>query len=98
MARKLLSVAPLLLAFAAVACATESGDEADDVGTDENMVLDRGVARGLKTVHYPMANGAPDEVCVLPNHLAMADYDKDDAEAEGRALLVQLLRRRPARG
>lgn len=81
MARKLHSIAPLFLAFAAVACATESADDGE-VATDEGMVLDRGVERGLKTVHWTMANGAPDEVCVLPKHLAMSDYDKDDDKSE----------------
>ena len=82
MARKLLSIAPLFLAFAAVACATESGGEDDDLATDENMVLDRSVERGVKTIHWTMANGGADEVCVLPKHLPMADYDKDDDESE----------------
>lgn len=83
MAKKLLVLAAPLLALAAatVACDVEH-DSDDDVGTGEDMVMDRGAARGSKTVHFPMAGGAPDEVCILPNHLSMADYDKDDLESE----------------
>ena len=82
MAKKLFALLPLF-ALAAVACAADSGDDADDsTGTDEGAVMDRGVARGAKTVHFPMANGAPDEICVLPNHLSSADYDKDDLASE----------------
>src|SRR4051812_35747164 len=82
MARKLLALVPLF-ALAAVACSNEGADDADEnLGVDEGMVLDRAAARGVKTVHFPMANGAPDEICVVPNHLASADYDKDDAEME----------------
>lgn len=83
MVRSLKCILPLFLAFTAVACATESGSETgDDTATDDNDVYDRGVERGLKTVHWTMANGGPDEVCVLPKHLSMSDYDKDDAETE----------------
>ncbi|MFO0736909.1 MAG: hypothetical protein U0270_13570 [Labilithrix sp.] len=82
MARKLLALLPVF-ALAAVACVGEQGDDADEnVGVDEGAVMDRGTPRGAKTVHFPMTNGAPDEICVLPNHLSMADYDKDDLESE----------------
>lgn len=82
MAKKLLALLPLF-ALAAVACTAEQGEDGDEnVASDDAAVMDRGAARGSKTVHFPMANGAPDEVCILPNHLSMADYDKDDTDSE----------------
>lgn len=82
MGRKILALLPLF-ALAAVACAQDVDDEdGEEVGVDEGMVMDRGAARGEKTVHFPMPNGAPDEICVLPKHLATADYDKGDLETE----------------
>lgn len=78
--RSLLLTVPALFSFAVVACAADSGE--DNVGDDEAAVMDSAAARGVKTVHFEMANGAPDEECVIPNHLSMADYDKDDADSE----------------
>ena len=78
--RSLLLAVPALFSFAIVACAADQGD---DVGSDEAAIMDATATRGLKTVHFPSATtGAPDEECVIPNHLAMADYDKDDADSE----------------
>jgi len=63
------------------ACAGEAAD--DDVASDDQAVLDRGRARGRATVHFasPTA-GAPDEICVLPQHIPGGDYGKDDDETE----------------
>jgi hypothetical protein len=36
--------------------------------------LDRGAARGVETVSHPVADGRPQEVAIIPNHLAFAAY------------------------
>jgi hypothetical protein len=83
MARSKLLPLLSLLALGAAACAASSDEGGDDVGSDESMVMDRGVDRGRASIHFasPTA-GAPDEVCVLPKHLSMSDYKKDDDKTE----------------
>jgi hypothetical protein len=47
------------------------------------MVLDRGKDRGLKTIHFAAPTpGAPDEVCVVPNHMPGGDYSSSDTKSE----------------
>ncbi len=80
MKRSLLSILPLF-ALAAVACATESGEE--NTGSDDAAVLDRGTARGIQTIHFASTTaGSPDETCVIPKHAAGLDYAKGDADDE----------------
>ena len=85
MARPTKLFAPLLLSLVSVtlgACSAQSDDDAD-VGNDEAPVLAREAPRGRTSIHFasPTA-GAPDELCVLPNHLPGADYKKDDDKSE----------------
>lgn len=80
MLRRSLLVA-LSISVVTAACAAPSDE--GEVGSDEAPVLDRGADRGLKTVHFPApTEGAPDEVCVVPKHLAGADYKKADTKSE----------------
>jgi hypothetical protein len=72
---------PLVL-LACAACAADTDGE-DDLGADESMLLDRGAARGRATIHFaPATATAPDEICVLPKHLGMADYKSGDEKSE----------------
>ena len=82
MVRHLAPVLLPLLAVGVVACS--AGDAGDDaVGSDEAAVLDTAKARGRATIHFasPTA-GAPDEMCVLPNHAPGGDYDSGDEKSE----------------
>lgn len=81
--RFVLSLLPLVLPIAVASttgCATD-GDETGGTDATESAVLDRSVARGADTKKFPIA-GRADEICVIPQHLAGADYDKDDAADE----------------
>jgi hypothetical protein len=75
---------PLLLTTACLAAtvvACGAAPEDDEVGSDEGQLVDPATPRGRATAQYPVA-GRPNEICVAPQHLAGADYDKDDAEDE----------------
>ncbi len=67
-----------------VACTASSDDGAEeDVGSGEDMIMDRGVARGKATIHFAATTpSAPDEICVLPSHLSSADYKSGDEKSE----------------
>jgi hypothetical protein len=79
MGRRVFSLIPLL-ALACFACSDATEEDADN---DESAILDRSAARGRGTISFaPTAAGAPDEVCVLPKHLSMADYKGGDEKME----------------
>jgi hypothetical protein len=74
-------ILPLLaIATGLAACADDDGA---NLGNEEPEVLDRGRPRGRATIHFasPTA-GAPDEICVLPQHIPGGDYKKGDDETE----------------
>src|ERR1700693_3616482 len=43
-----------------------------------SLPLDREAPRGVQTVRYSVGNGRPDEISVLPRHLAFAKYQGED--------------------
>jgi hypothetical protein len=43
-----------------------------------SLPLDREAPRGVQTVRYSVPNGRPDEISVLPRHLAFAKYQGED--------------------
>lgn len=84
MARTTLFSTLALFALAStVACAASTDGEEDNTGADESMVLDRSSQRGVSTISFasPTA-GTPDEICVMPKHLSMADYKGGDEKSE----------------
>jgi hypothetical protein len=69
-----------LLSMVLVACASGTSD---DVGDADQMVMARDAQRGRQTIHFSVNTaGAPDEVCVLPNHIVGADYSDGDSKSE----------------
>jgi hypothetical protein len=44
--------------------------------------LDRSAARGVQTITYPVPNGGPNEICVIPKHLPSANYRGKDGEKD----------------
>jgi hypothetical protein len=61
------------------ACAAST----DDVGDDSSMVVTAAAHPGRQTIHFPVNTpGAPDEVCILPNHIKGASFDDGDAKSE----------------
>src|ERR1700737_3955079 len=42
------------------------------------LPLDREAPRGVQTIRYSVPNGRPDEISVLPRHLAFAKYQGED--------------------
>ncbi len=63
-----------------VACSGGSSD--DEVGSDEGQLVDPAAPRGKTSVSFPVKAGRPNELCVVPNHLAGGDYDDGDADDE----------------
>jgi hypothetical protein len=43
-----------------------------------SLPLDREAPRGVQTIRYSVPNGRPDEISVLPRHLAFAKYQGED--------------------
>lgn len=43
-----------------------------------SLPLDREAPRGIQTIRYSVPNGRPDEISVLPRHLAFAKYQGED--------------------
>lgn len=75
------SLGTLGLILSLVACGA-SGGAGEEIASDEGQLVDPSAPRGRSTIQFPVAAGRPNEICVLPNHLAGGDYDKGDEEDE----------------
>lgn len=51
---------------------------------DESALMDRSVVRGNATIQYAVAEGKPDELCIVPQHIVGGDYSSGDAESEAK--------------
>jgi hypothetical protein len=70
----------IVLGLGLAACAGTSGD---DVGDGAQDVLAVGAHPGRQTIHFAVdTQGAPDETCILPNHIPGADYSDSDTKSE----------------
>src|SRR5689334_1603026 len=61
---------------------SDSGNLPAQTGDLYQGSLNRSAPRGVEIVKFVVPGGRPDEICVIPQHLAFAKYRADDTVAE----------------
>lgn len=87
-----------LVAFTGIAALVVGCSSSDEnVSSDDAALLDVAVTRGTSTQKFQVA-GRPDELCVVPQHIVGADYDKDDSKSETELCSYNFYGAEPGKG